>query len=46
MARMITIKLHCNDCSMEFELKYDDDKYICPSHCVACGSDNDLVEVE
>lgn len=46
MANVVEIKFYCGDCHMEFEVKYDDDDFVRPSYCVACGSDNDLVEKE
>lgn len=44
MTNIVTIKYYCNDCKMEFEVTYDDEKFDVPTHCVACGSDNDLTE--
>ena len=42
VANITVIKVYCRGCYMEYEVKYDDDKFIHPSFCVACGSDNDL----
>lgn len=44
MCNILAIKFYCKDCNMEYEVKYDDDKFIRPTYCAACGSDKDLIE--
>jgi len=41
----IRLEIICNECDMEYIIIYDDENYIKPSFCAACGKSGCLTEL-